>query len=215
MGFCLINNVAVAARHAVRVRGLSRVLVLDFDVHHGNGTQEIFFDDPAVYYVSTHQYPAYPGTGALDEIGRGAGTGFTLNVPLPEGTGDAGFCRVFEELLAPAILRYRPELFLLSAGYDAHWTNAPYVASIQMNVTVAGFASTTRRIMEWAQDLCEGRAVFVLEGGYDRTALAWSVLGTLDVLEGRQPEDPIGRAPDVAEPDVSDIIRAARSLHGL
>lgn len=215
MGFCLINNIAVAARHAVSHHGLQRVLVLDFDVHHGNGTEEIFVADPSVFYVSTHQYPAYPGTGALEDVGTGAGKGFTLNVPLPENTGDAGYLRVFDEVLAPAVRRYRPELILLSAGYDAHWSNTRYLASIRMNVTVAGFAEMVRRIQSWADELCGGRTAYVLEGGYDPTALAWSVLGTVDVLAGRPAADPIGAAPDAREPDISDVIDAVQVLHGL
>jgi acetoin utilization deacetylase AcuC-like enzyme len=215
MGFCLINNIAVAARHAVRQHGLDRVLVLDFDVHHGNGTEEIFADDPSVFYISTHQSPAYPGTGALEDVGSGAGKGFTLNVPLPENTGDAGYLRVFDEVFAPAVRRYRPELILLSAGYDAHWTNTRYLASIRMNVTVSGFAAMVRRVQSWAEDLCDGRTAYVLEGGYDPTALAWSVLATLDVLAGLPTADPLGAAPDAAEPDISGVIAAAREVHGL
>jgi len=215
MGFCLINSVAVAARHAVRRHGLERVLILDFDVHHGNGTEEIFAADPSVYYVSTHQYPAYPGTGALADRGVGPGMGYTLNVPLPEQTGDAGYLRVFDELLAPAVRRYRPQLILASAGYDAHWSNTRYLASILMNVTVHGFAEMVRRIRSWAEELCEGRAAFVLEGGYDPTALAWSVLATLDVLAGRPAADPIGAPLRSVEPDVSGVIAAVREIHGL
>jgi acetoin utilization deacetylase AcuC-like enzyme len=215
MGFCLINNIAVAARHAVRQHRLQRVLVLDFDVHHGNGTEEIFADDASVFYISTHQYPAYPGTGALEDTGTGAGTGYTLNVPLPERTGDAGYLRVFDELLAPAVRRYRPELILVSAGYDAHWTNTRYLASIRMNVTVTGFAEMVRRIQSWAEELCSGRAAFVLEGGYDPTALAWSVLATLDVLAGRPAADPVGAPKDGDEPDISGVIASARVVHGL
>jgi acetoin utilization deacetylase AcuC-like enzyme len=215
MGFCLINSVAVAARHAVRVRGIARVLVLDFDVHHGNGTQEIFYDDPSVFYASLHQYPAYPGTGAAGELGAGAGEGATLNIPLPEGVGDGGYLRAFDEVLQPAVQRYRPELILLSAGYDAHWTNTRYLASIRMNVTVTGFAAMTLRIQQWARELCGGRAAFVLEGGYDPEALAYSVLATLDSLEGRAPEDPIGPAERAIEPDVTPILDTVRELHGL
>jgi acetoin utilization deacetylase AcuC-like enzyme len=215
MGFCLINNVAVAARHAVQRHGLKRVVVLDFDVHHGNGTEEIFADDASVFYISTHQYPAYPGTGALEDIGTGAGTGCTLNVPLPEGTGDSGYLRVFDEVLSPAVRRYHPELILVSAGYDAHWTNTRYLASIRMNVTVTGFAEMVRRIQSWAEELCNGRAAFVLEGGYDPNALAWSFLATLDVLEGRPAADPIGPPASVAEPDITGVIAAAREVHGM
>ncbi|MFN3650957.1 MAG: histone deacetylase [Armatimonadota bacterium] len=215
MGFCLINHVAVAARHAVRERGLSRVLVVDFDVHHGNGTQDIFYEDPSVLYFSSHQYPAYPGTGALPETGRGAGEGATLNVPLPEHTGDAGYLRVMQEVLAPAARRFRPELILVSAGYDAHWSNTRYLNSIRMGVTVRGFAAWVALLADLARELCDGRLAFTLEGGYDQEALAWSVDATFRVLLGEEVEDPIGPPPPRPEPDVSPIIEECRRLHRL
>ena len=214
MGFCLLKQ---CRRRRTRMRmrnlGLSRVAVLDFDVHHGNGTEEIFYEDPAVFFFGP-PISGLSGTGALGDTGRGAGAGFTLNVPLPEGVGDVGYLRVFDEVIGPALRRYRPELILVSAGYDAHWTNTRYLASIRMAVTVAGFAGMVQRIRGWAAELCQGRAAYVLEGGYDPTALAWSILATLDTLEGRAAEDhrPPGSAPDT---DVSPIIAAVRNLHGL
>jgi acetoin utilization deacetylase AcuC-like enzyme len=215
MGFCLINIIAVAAA-AARDQGLERVFVLDFDVHHGNGTQEIFEADPRVFYASTHQYPAYPGTGALEETGRGEGRGFTLNVPLPAGVGDAGLLRAFDQVIAPAARIYRPQLFLASAGYDAHWSNSRYLSSIQMGVTVSGFAQLVRRLRDLADELCDGRIAFVLEGGYDPEALGWSVAATLDVLLDRPVTDPLGPPPEGdIEPEINDVIEAARELHGL
>lgn len=217
MGFCLLNQVAVAARHLVAKRKVDRVLVVDFDVHHGNGTQEIFYRDPAVLYFSMHQYPAYPGTGALLEAGEGPGVGTTVNVPLPPGTGDAGFQLALEEILVPVARRYRPEVILVSAGYDAHWSNTAYLNSIRMGATVAGMAAWVTLLRGLADELCDGKLALVLEGGYDPEALAWSVEATLRVLVGEPAEDPLGPPPVTLgpEPDVRPIIAAARSGHGL
>lgn len=215
MGFCLINNAAVAAAAALRELDLDRVFLYDFDVHHGNGTQEIFEADRRVLYASTHQYPAYPGTGALEETGTGEGRGFTLNVPMPAGVGDRGLLRAFDQVVAPAARRYQPQLFLVSAGYDAHWTNGRYLSSIQWGVTVAGFAELVRRLHQLAHELCDGRMVLILEGGYDPEALGWSVAATLEVLLGLAPSDPLGPAPWDEEPDVDPILATARELHGL
>jgi acetoin utilization deacetylase AcuC-like enzyme len=216
MGFCLINIAAVAAAHAIRRLGLERVFLYDFDVHHGNGTQEIFEADPRVLYTSTHQYPAYPGTGALQETGRGPGEGFTLNVPLPAGVGDAGSLRAIDEIIAPAARRYLPDLLLVSAGYDAHWSNGRYLSSIQMGLTVDGFARIVRRLRALAEELCGGRLVLVLEGGYDPDALGWSVAATLNVLLDRPVNDPVGPPPwGNAEPEIDDLITAVRRLHRL
>jgi acetoin utilization deacetylase AcuC-like enzyme len=215
MGFCLLNSAAVAARDAVRRLGLERVLVLDFDVHHGNGTEEIFYDDPSVSYISIHQYPAYPGTGALEETGTGAGIGATVNLPLPAGVGDEGYMRAFDELLAPLVRRFRPQLLLASAGYDAHWTNTAYLSSIRMAVTVTGFGEIVRRLRDWAAELCEGRLAFVLEGGYDPEALAWSVLATLRALRGEPVEDPVGPPPSAETPNLQPLWDRFRQIHGI
>ncbi len=167
MGFCLFNNVAVGAAWA-RARGLARVAVVDYDVHHGNGTQWIFYEDPAVLFVSSHQYPFYPGTGAADESGRGAGAGCTLNLPLPAGTGDAEFARVYRDAVVPALQRFRPGLLLVSAGFDAH-ARDPLGG---MQLTTDGYTALTRCLIDAADALCEGRIVFVTEGGYDTGVLA-------------------------------------------
>jgi acetoin utilization deacetylase AcuC-like enzyme len=212
MGFCLINHAAIAARHAVRTRGLRRVLLVDFDVHHGNGTQEIFYCDPTVLYFSTHQYPAYPGTGSARERGEAEGLGSTVNVPLPAGVGDLGHQRVFEEVLVPVARQYRPELILVSAGYDSHWTNTRYLSSIRMGVSVRGFGRWVALLRDVANELCDGRLVLALEGGYDPEALAWSVDATFRTLLGEAVEDPIG-PPEAAEPDIADLVASFRRLH--
>jgi acetoin utilization deacetylase AcuC-like enzyme len=215
MGFCLLNHAAVAARHAVRAHGLQRVLLLDWDVHHGNGTQETFYEDPTVLYFSMHQYPAYPGTGGLRETGAGAGEGTTVNVPLPPGVGDSGYGRVLREVLLPLARRFQPELILVSAGYDAHWSNTTYLNSIRMAATVRGFAEWTGLARDLAAELCPGRLALTLEGGYDHAALAWSVDATLHTLLGEPAEDPLGPPPAGAEPDLDDLLAQVRALHGL
>lgn len=215
MGFCLINHAAVAARHAVRNRGLERVLLIDYDVHHGNGTQDIFYEDPAVLYYSTHQYPAYPGTGAAREIGRGAGIGTTVNVPLPAGVGDTGYLKALEQTLVPVAREFAPELILVSAGYDAHWANTEYLSSIRMGVSVSGFGQWVALIRDLAAELCGGRLAFTLEGGYDQEALAWSVDATFRVLMNEPVEDPLGPPRSLREPYIDDLLHECRRLHGL
>jgi acetoin utilization deacetylase AcuC-like enzyme len=185
IGFCLFNNVAVAARHLQAERGLGRIFIVDWDVHHGNGTQQIFESDDSVFYFSTHQDPFYPGTGGGQERGHGRGEGFTLNVPLPAGTGDAEYLRIFREILRPAIESFAPEMILVSAGFDAHRDDP--LAS--MAVTEEGFAGMTRIVREAAAEHCGGRVVSVLEGGYDLGALARAVEAHLIEL-GASPDQP-------------------------
>jgi acetoin utilization deacetylase AcuC-like enzyme len=181
MGFCLFNNVAIAAAHA-RAKGLSRVAIVDYDVHHGNGTQWAFYDDPAVLFVSSHQYPFYPGTGAAGDTGRGRGVGFTVNFPLEAGATDADFERIYG--VAVGILRkFRPELILLSAGFDAH-ADDPLGG---MRVTTPQFGRLTALVAAAADDCCDGRLVAVSEGGYDLAALAGSLRAAIDALDGSAP----------------------------
>ncbi len=166
MGFCLFNNVALAAEHA-RASGAARVAIVDFDVHHGNGTQHTFEERADVFYASLHQWPWYPGTGAAHERGRGAGLGATLNLPLPAGSGDAAYLRAFEDTLLPALENFAPDLLLVSAGFDAHERD-PLSGT---RVTTAAYAEMTRLL----RGLAGGRLVSLLEGGYDLAALADSV----------------------------------------
>jgi acetoin utilization deacetylase AcuC-like enzyme len=186
MGFCFFNNIAVAAAHA-RARGVARVAIVDYDVHHGNGTQRSFYQDAAVLFVSSHQFPFYPGTGAADEIGSGAGAGFTANFPMAAGATDADFERVYQTTVA--ILRqFGPELMLISAGFDAH-ADDPLGG---MRVSTAHFGRLTALIAAAADDCCEGRLVAVTEGGYDLTALAGSLRSVIDVLDGATPLSKLG-----------------------
>jgi acetoin utilization deacetylase AcuC-like enzyme len=177
MGFCLYNNVAVAAAHA-RAQGAGKVAIVDYDVHHGNGTQHMFDTDPHVLYISTHQYPYYPGTGAADEIGRGRGEGFTVNVPLEVGAVDEDYQLVFAQVVVPVLRQFEPDLILISAGFDAHERD-PLAG---MRVTTESFAAMTLELRKVADESCRGRIAAVTEGGYDLEALAASLDGAIAAL---------------------------------
>jgi acetoin utilization deacetylase AcuC-like enzyme len=178
MGFCIFNNVAVAARYIQSQYGINRVLILDWDVHHGNGTQHIFEDDPSVFYISLHQYPLYPGTGRAEERGRGAGEGFTLNIPLPPGSGDEEYQHAFHTQIAPAVAQFAPEFVLISAGFDAH-RDDPLASQ---RLTEESFRWMCRQALQWAADSAHGRFLAVLEGGYNLRALARSVAACLEEM---------------------------------
>ncbi len=180
MGFCLFNNVAVAARYAIKEYDLKRILIIDWDIHQGNATQHSFYDEPKVLYFSTHQFPYYPGTGSLDEIGEGDGKGFTINVPLAPGPGDEEYARIYRKILQPVILEYKPQLILVSAGFDIYFDD-PLGG---MNVTPDGFALLAKIILELAEKVCEGKVLFLLEGGYNLEGLRDSVKGVLLELLG-------------------------------
>jgi acetoin utilization deacetylase AcuC-like enzyme len=179
MGFCLFNNIAIAAASA-RARGLSRVAVVDYDVHHGNGTQWSFYNDPSVLFISSHQYPYYPGTGAAGDVGTGAGTGFTVNLPLSAGATDADYELAYTKVALPILKQFKPELILISAGFDAHM-NDPLAG---MRVTSPYFGHLTAAIAAVADECCKGRLVAVTEGGYDLAALAESLRASIRALEG-------------------------------
>lgn len=170
MGFCLFNNVAVAAAHA-RTKGASRIAIVDYDVHHGNGTQQIFEADPNVLYISLHQFPFYPGTGASGEVGRDEGTGFTVNLPLEAGAVDEDYHEVFSRVVVPVLHQFSPDLVLVSAGFDAHERD-PLAG---MRLTAKAFGAMTAELKNIADERCDGRLVLVTEGGYDLTALEESL----------------------------------------
>ena len=210
MGFCFFNNVAVAARHATDVLGVERVAIVDIDIHHGNGTQDAFFDDPRILYVSTHQYPYYPGSGHWRE----AGDGTTLNLSLPGGCGDAEYTLLLDEVIAPKVRAFRPQLILVSAGYDAH--HADPIDGSLMRLSCAGYAALVSGLRTLALELCEGRIVVALEGGYNLTALSWSVRNSIEALLGDLPTpDPIGPAPAARSPDLMELVSGIKTLHSL
>ncbi|MFQ5780005.1 MAG: histone deacetylase family protein [Nitrospiria bacterium] len=178
MGFCLFNNVAIGARYLQKMYQLKRIFILDWDVHHGNGTQHRFYDDQTVFYFSTHQYPFYPGTGSEQERGDGDGEGFTCNCPLPAGSGDLEILSAFENNLIPAVEAFRPDFIMISAGFDAHRDDP--LANLE--VTETGFGEMTKVVKSLAERYCQGRIISCLEGGYNLDALARSVESHLEVL---------------------------------
>lgn len=192
MGFCIFNNIAIAAKFALANFNIERILIADFDVHHGNATQEAFYNDSKVLYFSTHQYPFYPGTGWLDETGTDEGKGYTVNFPMSAGWGDDEYLRAFNEVLVPAARKFQPQLILVSVGFDPHW--ADNIAMMQ--VSVSGFAQIVRILEKLAVELCQGHLALTLEGGYNLEVAASGTRAIFDVLLGNaEVVDPLGKAP--------------------
>jgi len=212
MGFCLFNNIAIAAHYALDKYNLERILIIDFDVHHGNGTQDTFYDNSQVMYISTHQYPFYPGSGDIKETGGGAAKGTNINIPLPAGCGDTEYLKVFKQIIIPAGRRFNPQLILVSAGYDTHWADP----LAMMEVSTGGFGQMAGIIKGLADELCGGCLAITLEGGYDLNALAASVKATFDVLLGNSVDDPLGESPRHAGvADIDHLIGAVKEIHKL
>ncbi|MBW6486387.1 MAG: histone deacetylase [Syntrophobacterales bacterium] len=209
-GFCIFNNIAIGAMHAMARLGMKRVLIVDWDLHHGNGTQNAFYDDKQVLYFSTHQSPAYPGTGRPEEIGQGEGAGYTINVPLRPGAGDAAYIRVFQDILLPVAHKFRPELILVSAGFD------PYEGDPlgEMRVTPAGFACLARLLLDLAEEVCGGRIVAALEGGYNVQGLVKCVRAVLLEFLGetRTTPEAVARLAGKANLDNEPAIEKVRKL---
>lgn len=209
MGYCLFNNVAVAAQHARKILGLQRVMIVDWDVHHGNGTGHFFERDASVLFFSIHQYPHFPGTGYFTEAGIGPGEGYNVNVPIPKGYGDAEYVAVFERLLRPLALEFQPELILVSAGFDIH----PSDSMGRMDVTYQGFAGLTRSLMEMADACCRGRLVLSLEGGYSLETVADSVKFVLNEMSDATRCDPARMAARADGKKLAYVLKRSGHVH--
>lgn len=211
-GFCLFNNVAVAARYAQTVHHVERVLIVDFDVHHGNGTQDIFYQDDSVLFTSIHLFIPrlfYPGTGSLREMGFGAGEGFTMNVPLMPYVGDSGYGRIMQELIKPKALAFQPDFILVSAGFDAHWRDPLAMAGLSLT----GFARMAQALIQLADELSHGRILFILEGGYEIDVLSHGILNTFYALMGQDNMvDPFGPMTQ-DEPDITPLLQELKQCH--
>ncbi|WP_419661481.1 histone deacetylase family protein [Desulfosarcina variabilis str. Montpellier] len=210
MGFCIFNNVAIGAMVARKIMGLARVMVVDWDLHHGNGTQHAFERDPNVFFFSSHQFPHYPNTGHATETGLGPGEGTTMNVPLMKGCGDGEFIAIYQRLFMPVVRAFKPELILVSAGLDIH-ADDPLGA---MNVNPAGFAGLTRLMLDLAREICRGRVVFCLEGGYDADAMASGVLAMIDEMTGCTTTDVNALALAADDNRVKTITHRCAHVHG-
>ncbi|KAL5714614.1 Histone deacetylase 14 [Ranunculus cassubicifolius] len=215
MGFCIFANIAIAARHAQRVHGLKKVFIIDFDVHHGNGTSDAFYDDPDIFFLSTHQDGSFPGTGKINEVGNGRGEGATLNVPLPGGSGDIAMRSVFDEIIAPCMQKFKPDIILVSAGYDAHVLDP--LASLQF--TTGTYHMLASNIKQLARELCGGRCVFFLEGGYNLDSLSHSVADSYRALLDEPSMASLFDDPAILyeEPSakVKKVIQRAKAIHSL
>ena len=211
-GFCLFNNIAIAAATACAEFEIDRVMIVDFDVHHGNGTNAIFYHDPNVLYCSTHQWGIYPGTGNWDELGEGAGVGYSVNVPLLPGWGDEAMRWIFNDLLVPIARRFQPQLILVSAGYDPSWTDR--LGSMLM--TTQGFFNLTHTLVQLSDELCGGKLVMTLEGGYGLNGLAYGVIASFAAMLGDESvADPVGPSRYAEKPFDEKYLDQLRALHGL
>lgn len=213
MGFCILNNAAIAAKYVQSAYSLKKIAIIDFDVHHGNGTQDLFYSDPSVLFMSIHQEGSFPGTGKVQEVGLGDGVGTTLNIPLPGDSGHMGALQAFEGIIVPKLKAFEPEFIIVSAGYDAHLLDP--LGGLQYNGTT--YFHLTRNIMDAAKDLCAGKCLFILEGGYHLEALGESVASTFSAILGSDPIDSVHRDWLREEPrdGISKILSEVKSIHEL
>ncbi len=218
MGFCIFNNAVIAAHYARNIYGLERIMIVDWDVHHGNGTQNAFYADPGVLFVSLHQHNWYPKlSGELEQVGTGAGAGYTVNIPLPAGTGDRGYRAAFEQLVVPIGLQYRPQLVIISAGQDANWLDP----LAQMMVTQGGFRTMSELILGLAEDTCEGRLVMLQEGGYSAAYVPYCTVAAIEPLLGVDlgivnlyaGTAEVDRSETIFTQETQDALAAAREWH--
>ena len=207
MGFCLFNTMAIGAEYLKRSHGANKIMIVDWDVHHGNGTQDAFYDDSSVLFLSTHQFPYYPGTGAVNEIGVGAGEGYTINVPLPAGCADREYLQVFQDVVIAAAEKFRPEWILVSAGFDPHRRD-PLGG---MDVTEQGFGAMARVLLDQAREFADGRIAFLLEGGYDLTGLRNSVAAVL--AEMQMAHTSAGEHLVLAQSGIEPILKRVLQVH--
>ena len=211
MGFCLFNNVALAAKSLITDNKAKKVAIVDFDVHHGNGTQAITQSDPNILFVSSHQHPFYPGTGAKEETGKDKGKGTVVNIPLPFQAGDKVARAVYSGIVFPVVRRFRPDFILVSAGYDAHWKDP----MAQLLFSASTFSWLSQQLVQLANELCGGKIVFALEGGYHLKALAESVANSCRVLMKQSDfRDTLGE-PATPQTDIGDLVQRLRELHGV
>jgi len=211
MGFCLFGNIAIAANVALTQPGIKRVAIVDFDVHHGNGTQALVGDDPNILFISTHQYPFYPGTGSIREIGQGDSEGTIVNIPLQAGVGDNGFKMVYEKVVIPSLENFKPDLILISAGYDAHWDDP----LANLNLSLTGYNWISRELIKSAERICAGKIIFFLEGGYNLEVLSNGVANSIRGFLGIESlDDPLGKSNE-EEPNIEIVLYELIKIHGL
>jgi len=208
MGFCLLNNIALAAESLISAYGAERIAIVDIDLHHGNGTQDIFWERPDVLYISSHQYPHYPGSGRLSESGHGLGESATLNIPLPSGSGDQAFSAMTEAVILPMLERFQPEMLLVSAGFDVHWRDP--LGSLE--VSASGYGQTVGKLSQWCDQHCQGRIALFLEGGYDLEAGAACALASSSALLGKDFTDPLGVSPYPESSDWMGILEQVKQF---
>ena len=211
MGFCLLNNAALAAEYLFQTQNVQKLAIIDLDLHHGNGTQDIFWERGELLYISTHQSPLYPGTGSLQEVGIGAGEGANANFPMPPMTGDIGFQTVMEEAILPLLSQFKPEMLLISYGFDPHWRDPLG----NLLLSAAGYGSLIRSLSEWAGQNCEGKIMLILEGGYDLEAAKACAQAVTAALLNETISDPLGPAPYVEGDAWKSMLKQAKGIWGL
>ncbi len=211
MGFCLLNNIALAAQYLIQRKGAHRIAILDFDLHHGNGTQDIFYDRGDVFYLSTHQSPFYPGTGHIEDTGRGEGEGKTVNVPLPAGSGDSAFQAVSEEIIPPFLDEFSPQMILVSYGFDTHWRDP--LGGFRLSAAV--YAEIIGRLHRYARERCQGRMALFLEGGYDLSAGEACSQGIVKTMLGELWTDPLGKSPQPERDDWKAVLERVKGKWAL